>query len=147
VSLLVHPFTTREDSRKAHTARFAAHGREDGLREGRLTGVLEGQMLGCEKGFEIARELSYYAAFAATWRALTARNPTAFPERAQKQLEALALAAQSLPAENAKDVEMDRILEKARAKFRAASATLGVARLQRYIDTVMEKETRPVLSF
>lgn len=38
-------------------------------------GKWEGQMLGCEKGFELARELGYYASFAETWLTLIEAYP------------------------------------------------------------------------
>ncbi|RKP13722.1 hypothetical protein BJ684DRAFT_19808 [Piptocephalis cylindrospora] len=140
---------------------FSAHGREDGLRDGQITGKWEGQMLGCEKGFELARELGYYASFAETWMALTAAYPEELmgKKRAQRQLEALRQAALTLPLENAQDLEMDRMVEKARAKFRAATASLGISRQVRYRPEgqVQEPEEgeeggdgrskRPILSF
>ncbi len=33
-------------------------------------GVIEGRVMGCEKGFELAREVGYYAGCAQLWKVL-----------------------------------------------------------------------------
>lgn len=77
-------------------------------------------------------------------------------KRAHRQLEALRQAALALPLENAEDLEMDRMVEKARAKFRAATASLGISRRVRYRpegevedpeEGTEEGGKRPILSF
>jgi len=50
--------------------RFVEFGREDGLAAGGRNGAIEGRVMGCEKGFELSREVGYYAGCAQLWKAL-----------------------------------------------------------------------------
>jgi len=59
----------------ATVVRFLELGREDGLAAGVKNGAIEGRVMGCEKGFELSREVGYYAGCALLWKALAHQDP------------------------------------------------------------------------
>jgi hypothetical protein len=61
--------------------RFVEYGREDGLAAGVRNGVIEGRVMGCEKGFELSREVGYYAGCAQLWITLAQLDPERISEK------------------------------------------------------------------
>jgi hypothetical protein len=63
------------------TIRFVEFGREDGMAAGERNGAIEGRVMGCEKGFELSREVGYYAGCAQLWKTLAQMDPERISEK------------------------------------------------------------------
>jgi hypothetical protein len=65
--------------------RFVEFGREDGLAAGGRNGAIEGRVMGCEKGFELSREVGYYAGCAQLWKAVATLDQERISEKYDRE--------------------------------------------------------------
>ncbi|KAJ3294124.1 hypothetical protein HK104_003903 [Borealophlyctis nickersoniae] len=108
---------------------FEEFGRQDGMRDGVQSGSLEGRLSGVGRGFELAKEAGFYGGVAEMWLNAAKRGIVELPPRAQKALPTLQAQAQDFPLANSAEPELDPVaaLERLRARFKAASASVGPA--------------------
>ncbi|CAG8640469.1 2412_t:CDS:2 [Ambispora leptoticha] len=119
---------------------FLEHGREDGLRDGKSAGMLEGFVLGSTHGFRLAQEVGFYKGVTETWSRIVSQysgdsKNKSFNERTIKQLESLHGLIAQFPLENNRNVEVHKLLERIRAKYKVVMSLLNSSgNLQKFND-------------
>ncbi|KAF9434012.1 hypothetical protein BGZ76_008690 [Entomortierella beljakovae] len=116
---------------------FVEYGREDGLAAGVRNGAIEGRVMGCEKGYELSREVGYYAGCAQIWKAIALSDPKRIPEKTLKKINSLLDLINSFPRENQLDDDVIALLDKIRGKFKTVSSVLQSS--ERYSDVPKSK--------
>ncbi|KAL1923185.1 uncharacterized protein VTP21DRAFT_9561 [Calcarisporiella thermophila] len=104
---------------------FMEQGRDEGFEAGERAGVIEGQVFGCEKGYELALEVGYYAGCMEAWQLAASQHPSKFSPRTLKALSSLNAAIEAFPKENNLDVDFMELVEKIRARFKVLMSLLG----------------------
>jgi hypothetical protein len=126
---------------------LVSEGYQEGLSAGQKRGFKEGLVLGSQKGVEIGAEVGFYAGFAAAW--IERLEPAAEDstvaaggggEKRQKvagQLRKLLALAESIPADNIRDLDiLDRLLA-LRAKFKIVCSLLKVRIFVNFVIKVL----------
>ncbi|KAF8941796.1 hypothetical protein BGZ47_007188 [Haplosporangium gracile] len=116
---------------------FVEFGREDGMAAGERNGAIEGRVMGCEKGFELSREVGYYAGCAQLWKALAQQDPERISEKSLKKINSLLDLIDSFPRQNQLDDDVIALLDRIRGKFKTVASALQTA--ERYIDAPKSK--------
>ncbi|GJJ68334.1 hypothetical protein EMPS_00680 [Entomortierella parvispora] len=116
---------------------FVEFGREDGLAAGGRNGAIEGRVMGCEKGFELSREVGYYAGCAQLWKALAMLDQDRITEKTLKKINSLLDLINSFPRENQLDDDVVALLDKIRGKFKTVASALQTS--ERYADAPKSK--------
>ncbi|KAG0006875.1 hypothetical protein BGZ65_002401 [Modicella reniformis] len=116
---------------------FVEYGREDGLVAGVRSGVIEGRVMGCEKGFELSREIGYYAGCAQLWKAFAQLDPERVSDKSLKKINSLLDLIHSFPRQNKLDDDVLALLDKIRGKFKTVASALQTA--ERYADAPKSK--------
>ncbi|KAG0047377.1 hypothetical protein BGZ90_007906, partial [Linnemannia elongata] len=116
---------------------FVEFGREDGIAAGERNGAIEGRVMGCEKGFELSREVGYYAGCAQLWKALAQQDPERISEKSLKKINSLLDLINSFPRQNQLDDDVIALLDKIRGKFKTVASALQTA--ERYVDAPKSK--------
>ncbi|KAG0040974.1 hypothetical protein BGZ82_003584 [Podila clonocystis] len=116
---------------------FVEFGREDGMAAGERNGAIEGRVMGCEKGFELSREVGYYAGCAQLWKSLAQMDPASISEKSLKKINSLLDLINSFPRQNQLDDDVIAILDRIRGKFKTVASALQTA--ERYADAPKSK--------
>ncbi|KAF9961761.1 hypothetical protein BGZ72_002000 [Mortierella alpina] len=116
---------------------FVEFGREDGMAAGVRNGVIEGRVMGCEKGFELAREVGYYAGCAQLWKVLAQLDSDRISEKTLKKINSLLDLINSFPRQNQLDDDVVALLDRIRGKFKTVASALQTA--ERYADAPKSK--------
>ncbi|KAF9387528.1 hypothetical protein CPB97_002429 [Podila verticillata] len=116
---------------------FVEFGREDGMAAGERNGAIEGRVMGCEKGFELSREVGYYAGCAQLWKSLAQMNPERISEKSLKKINSLLDLINSFPRQNQLDDDVIAILDRIRGKFKTVASALQTS--ERYADAPKSK--------
>ncbi|KAF8925545.1 hypothetical protein CPC16_010267 [Podila verticillata] len=116
---------------------FVEFGREDGMAAGERNGAIEGRVMGCEKGFELSREVGYYAGCAQVWKSLAQMDPERISEKSLKKINSLLDLINSFPRQNQLDDDVIAILDRIRGKFKTVASALQTA--ERYADAPKSK--------
>ncbi|KAF9429727.1 hypothetical protein BGZ94_009697 [Podila epigama] len=116
---------------------FVEFGRDDGMAAGKRNGAIEGRVMGCEKGFELSREVGYYAGCAQVWKALAQLDPGRISEKSMKKINSLLDLVHTFPRENQLDDDVVAILERIRGKFKTVASALQTA--ERYAEAPKSK--------
>ncbi|KAF9098407.1 hypothetical protein BGX29_007627 [Mortierella sp. GBA35] len=116
---------------------FVNFGREDGMAAGERNGAIEGRVMGCEKGFELSREVGYYAGCAQLWKALAQQDPERISEKSLKKINSLLDLIETFPRQNQLDDDVIALLDRIRGKFKTVASALQTA--ERYVDAPKSK--------
>ncbi|KAG0329860.1 hypothetical protein BGZ99_000089 [Dissophora globulifera] len=116
---------------------FVEYGREDGLAAGVRNGVIEGRVMGCEKGFELSREVGYYAGCAQVWKTLAQLDKDRISEKTLKKITSLLELISSFPRQNQLDDDVIALLDRIRGKFKTVASTLQSS--ERFADAPKSK--------
>ncbi|KAF9172032.1 hypothetical protein BGX21_006444 [Mortierella sp. AD011] len=116
---------------------FVEYGKEDGRAAGIRSGVIEGRVMGCEKGFELSREVGYYAGCAQLWKALAQLDPERISEKTLKKVNSLLDLINSFPRQNQLDDDVIALLDRIRGKFKMVASALQTA--ERYAEAPKSK--------
>ncbi|KAG0052660.1 hypothetical protein BGZ83_002317 [Gryganskiella cystojenkinii] len=116
---------------------FVEFGREDGLAAGGRNGAIEGRVMGCEKGFELSREVGYYAGCAQLWKTLATLDQDRVSEKTLKKLNSLLDLIHAFPRENQIDDDVVALLDRIRGKFKTVASALQTA--ERYAEAPKSK--------
>ncbi|KAG0336175.1 hypothetical protein BG004_008173 [Podila humilis] len=116
---------------------FVEFGREDGMVAGERNGAIEGRVMGCEKGFELSREVGYYAGCAQVWKSLALMDPEQISEKTLKKINSLLDLINSFPRQNQLDDDVIAILDRIRGKFKTVASSLQSS--ERYADAPKSK--------
>ncbi|KAF9345346.1 hypothetical protein BGX34_004843 [Mortierella sp. NVP85] len=116
---------------------FVEFGREDGLAAGIKNGAIEGRVMGCERGFELSREVGYYAGCALVWKALAHQNPERISDKTLKKINSLLDLIQTFPRQNQLDDDIIALLDRIRGKFKTVASALQTA--ERYAEAPNSK--------
>ncbi|KAF8934941.1 hypothetical protein BGZ58_005339 [Dissophora ornata] len=116
---------------------FVEYGREDGLAAGVRNGVIEGRVMGCEKGFELSREVGYYAGCAQLWKALAQLDSERISEKTLKKINSLQDLIDSFPRQNQLDDDVIALLDRIRGKFKTVASAMQTT--ERYAEAPKSK--------
>ncbi|KAG0216410.1 hypothetical protein BGX28_002880 [Mortierella sp. GBA30] len=116
---------------------FVEFGREDGMAAGVRNGAIEGRVMGCEKGFELSREVGYYAGCAHVWKAIAQVDQERISEKTLKKINSLLALINSFPRQNQLDDDVIALLDRIRGKFKTVASALQT--MERYAEAPKSK--------
>ncbi|KAF9113970.1 hypothetical protein BGX27_000433 [Mortierella sp. AM989] len=116
---------------------FVEYGREDGIAAGVRNGAIEGRIMGCEKGFELSREVGYYAGCAQLWKTLAQLDSQRIPEKTLKKIDSLLDLINSFPRQNQLDDDVIALLDRIRGRFKTVASVLQTS--ERYAEAPKSK--------
>ncbi|KAG0265221.1 hypothetical protein BG011_005264 [Mortierella polycephala] len=116
---------------------FVEFGREDGMAAGGRNGFIEGRVMGCEKGFELSREVGYYAGCAQLWKALALVDSERISEKTMKKITSLLDLISTFPSQNQLDDDVVALLDRIRGKFKTVTSALQSS--ERFADSPKNK--------
>ncbi|KAF9583235.1 hypothetical protein BGW38_009956 [Lunasporangiospora selenospora] len=111
---------------------FVEYGRDDGLAAGGRHGFIEGRVMGCEKGFELSREVGYYAGCAQLWKTIATQFPDRISDKTMKKINSLLDLINTFPRQNQLSDDVIALLDKIRGKFKTVASALQSP--ERYAD-------------
>eukprot|EP00897_Mesotaenium_endlicherianum_P006987 jgi/Mesen1/6316/ME000325S05450 len=95
-------------------------------KEGMVSGVHEGREVGLKSGFEMGEEVGFYKGCLRVWKAVLAKDESAFSSRAARAIRALDQQLASFPLLSPEEESLHDQLSSICSKFRALSSMLGV---------------------
>ncbi|XP_070760779.1 protein LTO1 homolog [Enoplosus armatus] len=106
--------------------RFRGEGYRDGFERGTRRGLQDGRRHGASHGAKLSTEISFYYGFSVTWKCLLQHNTDVKSRKRVKALEAVLHIIQQSPHDDPQSAELQKDMEKLRAKFRQVCSMLSV---------------------